>query len=231
MSVSSSPGFQFPQGTYVDETESSGFGTNQAATPVKALSGQDALPNVPLSLVSTKEITNLTAANTNVTSRNVDSGTNVFAELHHEGAAEFADFVVGFSLGVEVGTTLTTTHVQARQCVLEDLLETEEFEDGHVHGGVESETALVRAEGGVELDTIAPIDFQLHFPLPVSPHLRYSQSIWASYLSLVIFPSHTELDCAFGNGCHFEGPAIFRVLLKQGRVLERESQLCRIPIA
>jgi hypothetical protein len=35
----------------------------------------------------------------------------VSAQLLHEGVAEATDLVVGLALGVEVGTTLTTTHV------------------------------------------------------------------------------------------------------------------------
>jgi hypothetical protein len=77
----------------------------------------------------------------------------VARELLHEGVAEAADLVVRLALGVEVGTTLTTTHREASEGVLEDLLETEELENREVDSGVETETTLVRAKSRVELDT------------------------------------------------------------------------------
>jgi hypothetical protein len=75
--------------------------------------------------------------------------------------AEATDLVVGLALGVEVGSSLTTTHVKAGESVLEDLLETEELEDGKVDGRVETETTLVRAEDRRELDTETVVDLAL----------------------------------------------------------------------
>ena len=62
--------------------------------------------------------------------------TDVLAELPHERNAELADLVIRLALGVEVGTTLATAHVQTGQSILEDLLETQELEDGKVDGRV-----------------------------------------------------------------------------------------------
>ena len=48
-------------------------------------------------------------------------------------------------------TCLAAAHVQARERILEGLLEAEELEDGQVDGRVETQAALVRADGRVEL--------------------------------------------------------------------------------
>jgi len=95
----------------VDETVTGGLGTDEGTTPAATLSGEDTLPLVADRLVGTKHVTDLTATNTNVTSGNISVGTNVSAQLLHEGVAEATDLVVRLALGVEVGTTLTTTHV------------------------------------------------------------------------------------------------------------------------
>src|SRR3954464_7777393 len=56
--------------------------------------------------------------------------------------------------------------------ILEDLLETQELEDGEIYSGVESETALVWAESGVELHAVSFVDLAL---------------------ALVVLPDHAEL--------------------------------------
>jgi hypothetical protein len=123
----------------------------------------------------------------------------VLAELGHEGDTETANLVVRLALGVEVGTTLTTTHVQAGEGILEDLLKTEELQDGQVDGGVETETTLVRAKGGVELDTETAVDLNV---------------------ALVILPDNAELDDALGDGDDLQGLAEFGLLLEESGVLE-----------
>lgn len=112
----------------VDETVTGGLGTDQAATPGAALAGQDTLPSVALAAVGTKHVADLTATDTNITGGHVSVGANVLGELSHERLAESADLVVTLALGVEVGTTLATTNVEASQSILEDLLETQELE-------------------------------------------------------------------------------------------------------
>jgi len=64
--------------------------------------------------------------------RNIRIFPDVTEELGHEGKAEAADLAIGLSLGVKVGATLSTSHVQARQGILECLLEAEEFQDREV---------------------------------------------------------------------------------------------------
>ena len=65
--------------------------------------------------------------------------------------AEPTNFIVRLALGVEVGATLSTTHAEAGESILEDLLEAKELEDGEVDGRVKSKTALVGTEGRIVL--------------------------------------------------------------------------------
>ena len=46
-----------------------------------------------------------------------------------------------------------TAEGEGRERVLEDLLKPEELDDGEVHGGVEAQATLVRAQRAAELDT------------------------------------------------------------------------------
>jgi hypothetical protein len=75
----------------------------------------------------------------------------VAEEFAHEGVAETPDLAVGLALGVEVGSSFSSSHAETGQRVLESLLEAEELEDGQVDGGVEAETALVGTESRVVL--------------------------------------------------------------------------------
>ena len=92
----------------------------------------------------------------------------------------------------------------AGKSILEDLLETQELEDGEVDSGVETETTLVRTEGRVVLDTVTTVDLDL---------------------ALVVLPHYAELDDALGDGDDFEGIAVFGVLLEERAVLEGGGKL------
>lgn len=145
----------------VDDTVAGGLGADERATPAAALTGENTLPRVADLLVLAEHEADLTAGNTDITSGNVSVLTDVLAQLGHEGDTEAANLVVGLALGVEVRATLATTHVKAGQGILEDLLEAEELQDGQVNGRVETQTTLVGAEGGVELDTETAVDLDL----------------------------------------------------------------------
>ena len=82
-------------------------------------------------------------------------------QLGHERLAKTHDLVVGLALGVKVGSALAATHGERGEGVLEDLLKTQELEHAQGHRGVEAQAALVRADGGVELDAVAAIDLAL----------------------------------------------------------------------
>lgn len=85
--------------------------------------------------------------------RDISVRPNVPVELKHESLAEPPDLAVGLALGVKVRSTLSTTHAQTSERVLEGLLETQELEDGEVDRGVQAETALERSQRRVVLWT------------------------------------------------------------------------------
>jgi hypothetical protein len=107
------------------------------SSPVGTLTGKDTAELVSCSLVGTKHVSDFSSTGTNVSSGDIGVVTNVSGEFGHEGAAllsalpmaecthESPDLVVGLALGVKVGSSLSTTHHQTSQGVLEDLLETE----------------------------------------------------------------------------------------------------------
>ena len=64
---------------------------------------------------------------------------------------------------------------------------------------MEAETAFVRAERGVELNTVATIDLEFSF---------------------VVFPGDTELDNTLGDGGNLQGPSVLGLLFEKGGVLE-----------
>lgn len=69
---------------------------------------------------------------------------------------------------------------------------------------METETALVRPQGRVELNTIAAVDLDVPG---------------------VILPHDAELDDPLGDGHHLEGDPVLGVLGEQGAVLERAYEL------
>lgn len=100
---------------------------------------------------------------------------------------------------IELKQDLCVGMLTAGQRILEDLLESQEFEDRQVHRGVKAETSFVGAQGGVELHTVSSIDL---------------------HLSLVVLPDHPELNDSFGDGSDFECSLVFGVLLEEGGILE-----------
>ena len=85
----------------------------------------------------------------------------------------------------------------AGKAVLKGLLKAEKFNYGGVYGGVEADSALVRTDGGVELDPVAPVD----------PNL-----------SAVVNPGHAKLDKALrlGNALHDAPFFVLRVSFDNG---------------
>lgn len=70
---------------------------------------------------------------------------------------------------------------------------------------MQTKSALVRAESGVELHAVAFVDLAL---------------------ALVVLPDNAELDDALGNGDDLEGLLVFGVLLEERRGLEGGDELC-----
>ena len=96
-------------------------------------------------------------------------------KLGHEGLAKTHHFGVGLALRIEVCATLSATHRQAGQGVLENLLKAQELDNGQVHGRMETQAALVGTQRGIELNAEAAVHMQA---------------------TLVVSPRHAELDLA-----------------------------------
>ena len=164
------------------------FGTNQASAPFEALAGENAVIGILAALVLAKEVAYFAAAHADVAGGNVGIGADVAIELAHKGVAEVADFVVAFSLRVEVGTAFAAAHGQGREGVLKYLFKTEEFENAEVYRRVEAQTALVGAYGAIEL---------------------YAVALVYMYLTLVVRPRNLEEYYSFGNDHSFENFILF----------------------
>ena len=98
-------------------------------------------------------------------------------QLAHEALAEGHDLTVALTLGGEVSAALAATHRQRGECILEGLLEAEELQDGEVDRGMEADTALVGADGVVELHAVADVD--MHLTSIVYPgHAEGDDTVW-----------------------------------------------------
>ena len=131
------------------------LGASQRTAVGQALAGQHAGVLVADTLVLAEQVADLTAADADIAGRYVGELADVRAQLGHERLAETHDFGIGLALRVEVGAALAAAHRQAGQAVLEALLEAEELDDALVHARVETQTALVGADRGVELDAVS----------------------------------------------------------------------------
>lgn len=188
----------------VDETVSGSLWSNVGTTKGGTLSCENTLPGVSVPLVGTKEETDLASSDTNVTSWHVGVVSDVSRELSHEGVTESSDLVVRLALWIEVSTSLSTSHGETSEGVLEDLLESEELEDGEIDSWVESETSLVWTEGGVVLDSETTVDHDL---------------------ALVGLPDDPELDDSLWDGNDLESLLVLRVCLEESRRVEGRLQL------
>ena len=162
----------------IDSAEAGRLGTEDGAAGADSLAGHSAeLGSADDAAILTVQITDLAAADTNVTGGAVDVLTDVTMELGHEGLAEAHDFAVAAADGGEVGAALGAADGQAGQSIFEGLLEAEELDDGEVDVGSKAEAALVGAKRRVVLNAVAAVDV---------------------ILELIVHPNDAELDGALG---------------------------------
>ena len=155
----------------------SSLGTQDRAAPFHALTGKDTLELMSQFLVLSEQITNFACAYADVTSGHIFVRTDMTIELCHESLAELHHLVVALAADREVGAAFATAHRQGGQGVLERLFKSEELQDGEVHGRVEAQTALVRADGAVELYAVAEV--HLHLAFVVNPgHPERDDTLW-----------------------------------------------------
>ena len=174
------------------------LGANQRPTPVEALAGQHTgLVAVGDPLVLAEHVADLAAADADVTGGHVGVLTQVAVQLGHEGLAETHHLGIGPAVRVEIGTALAAADGQTGQGVLEDLLESQEFDDAQVDRGMEPQTTLVGAESRVELNAETAVDL---------------------HRSPVVHPGDTEDDLALGLADALQDLVleVARVLLDNG---------------
>ena len=63
----------------------------------------------------------------------VGVATDMAEQFTHEGIAEPSYFLIGFPFRIEVGSTLSTSHIQSGESILESLFEAKEFQDRQVN--------------------------------------------------------------------------------------------------
>ena len=139
----------------VEGTETGSLRTEDRTAPGSTLAGQHTRVVLTCELlVHAVQVTDFTAADTDVTSGDILVRADALPQFSHEGLAETHDLVVALADRVEIRTTLGTTHRKGRKGILESLLEAEELQHRRSHSLVEAETAFVRADRTVELDAI-----------------------------------------------------------------------------
>ena len=145
----------------VAQTVAGGLGTGQGAACADLLAGQNAGELVAQLPVHAEHVADLSCTGADVAGGHIGVSADVAVQLSHECLAEAHDLGVGLALGVEVAAALAAAHGQAGQGILEDLLEAQELHNGQVDGGVQTDAALVGADGGVVLDTVATVDLDI----------------------------------------------------------------------
>ena len=151
----------------VDVAVARSLGADEGTAELKTLAGEHTAELAGELLVHSEHIAYFTATDTDVTCGDVHVGADVTGEFEHESLTETHHFGVRLATGAEVRAALAAAHRQRGQRVLEGLLESEELQDAEVHTLVETDAALVRADGVVVLHTVAHIG--LHVALVVGP--------------------------------------------------------------
>ncbi len=154
-----------------------GLGPDEASAVIEPLAGENAGVFVGDLLVVAVHVTDFTAAHADVAGGNVAVGADVPEEFPHEGLGELHHFHVRFAFGIEIGAALAAAHGKRGQRVLEYLLEAQKLDDAQVYRGVETKSALVGADGVVELNAETAVDL---------------------YIAFVVQPGHAEHDHAVG---------------------------------
>jgi hypothetical protein len=108
--------------------------------------------------VLAEQVADLPRADVDVAGGDIRGGADVPVQLAHERLAETHDLGSPSAPGIEIGAALGAAHRQARERVLEGLLEGEEFEHGLGDRGVEADATLVGPDHAAVLHAPAPVD-------------------------------------------------------------------------
>ncbi len=88
-------------------------------------------------------------------------------QFGHKALAETHHLCFRLAFWVKIGAALAAAHGKCGQSVFEDLFKAQEFDNGKIDVVPEAQTALVRANGRIELDAVGSVD--LNLPLIVYP--------------------------------------------------------------
>ena len=159
---------------------------------LRVFTGQDSGEFVFELFIHSEEISDFPGSDPDVTGGHVRVGADVPEKLHHETLTETHDFGVRFALGIKVGPALASAHGQGGQGVLENLFESQKFQDAQVDRGVKSQAALIRADGAVHLNAKTTVDPDR---------------------ALIVHPGHPEADHPFrlDQPFHYTGLTVFRI--------------------
>ena len=160
----------------VAKAKAGGFLPGKGTAPGEPLAGQHAFIQAGDPLILAVQEADFPGTHADVSGRHVHVLAHMAVQLGHKALAETLHFVVALALGVKVAAALAAADGQSGQAVLQNLLQTEKLNDGQVDTGMQAQAALVRANGTVKLDTIAPVDLNL---------------------TLVVHPWYTEHDDPF----------------------------------
>ena len=151
--------------------------TEDGAAPFHAFTRQGGTVELARQfLVVAEQVADLAGSHADVTGRHVHIWPNHLIEFAHEGLTEFHHLIVALAADREVRASFATAHRQGGEGILEGLFEAEKLQDAQVHRRVEAQSALVRADGAIELYAVTDV------------HL---------YLALVVNPGHAEGRDAF----------------------------------
>ena len=146
----------------VAHAEAGGLGAGKGAAVGDALAGDDAaFIGAGDALELAEEVAHLAGAHADIAGGNVNVLSHIFVKLRHEALAEAHDLGIGFALGVEVAAALAAADGQAGEGVFEDLFKAQELDGAFLNAGMEAQTALVGADGGIELNAEAAVYMDL----------------------------------------------------------------------
>ena len=157
----------------IDITIARCFGTNETSAEFTAFAGEHARELARIFLIGTEHVAHFAATHADVAGGYVAILADVAVQFEHEGLAEAHHLGGTLTAGRKVGTALRAAHGKCGQCVFERLFEGQELENTQVYRAVETNTALVGADGVVVLHAIAHVG--AHIAAVVGP--RHAESV------------------------------------------------------
>src|SRR5699024_4419108 len=113
----------------------------------------------------------------NIACRNVSVWPQMTIKLRHQCLTKTHHFAFTFTFRIEVTSAFTAAHRQSGQGVFEGLLEAKEFKNGKIYRWVETHTAFIRTNSGVELN--APCTVNLYLTAIINPnYAKLDGTLW-----------------------------------------------------